>query len=519
MLRRMFVRLITLCLALLVVVLSLRMIFPLPSTTDRPPDSASSFAGQSRLARSLAASVASHPGKSGVIELASGNDALSSRLYLINHADETIDAQYYIWQDDTSGRMLLKAILEAARRGVKVRLLLDDNGIPGLDQILASLDAEENIAIRLFNPSTVRWPKLAGYAFDFFRMNRRMHNKALVVDGAATIIGGRNIGDVYFEVGNSDSYIDLDALAVGETVGDVATEFQVYWNAASSIEAGRVLTAAPGDASALLSAPTETVSTEAERRAMAHYEQFLVRAQAAPEQFEWTEIRVVYDDPAKGLGSAADDQLLVSRFRDVAGHARSHAELASAYFVPGTQGVEYFAELVRSGIRVRILTNSARATDVLLVHTGYIKYRVALLEAGVELFELKQLGPARERSFDIDLQDVAGSSSASLHAKTFSSDGQQIFIGSFNFDPRSVMLNCEMGMIINSPRLASRMAATFDRDLALGAYQPRLRDGSVVWIETQRDGQEIVHVTEPGTTGLQRGFLWLVGYLPIEWLL
>ena len=498
---------------------ALRLIFRVPSTKGRPIETAIPPSADSRLVREISGDTRDHPGKSGVIEIPKGADALNCRLMLIDEATQSLDIQYYIWQDDTSGRLMFRHIHAAAERGVKVRLLLDDNGIPGLDPIIASLNAHPNIRIRLFNPSAVRNPKLAGYAFDFFRMNRRMHNKALIADGAATVIGGRNIGDIYFEIGDDTFFLDLDVLAVGEVVSVISRQFDLYWNSESAIAAELMLKAKPGNIATQLALPGKKVSTKSEKLALLRYEDCVagLRGKGA---FEWTHVRAIYDDPAKGLGRVKQDQLLIAALPQLTGTPTTQTDLASAYFVPGPRGVRFFCDMAKRGVRVRILTNSAAANDVKIVHSGYLKYRKALLEAGVELFELKHAGPSVHHSPRSDFDGLmTGSSTASLHAKTFAIDKQRIFIGSFNFDPRSVMLNCEMGMMIENPRLAAQLSTVFDEELAHQSYRPQLRDRNLVWIETASDGAEVIHTVEPGTTASQRLFLRAVGYLPIEWLL
>ncbi len=217
-----------------------RLIFPLPDISQRAPETALPLSPGSALGQLAQPVAQAHPGLSGVMPLGDGHDALASRLALIDKASQSIDAQYYIWHDDTSGILLLDALDRAAKRGVRVRLLLDDNGVPGLDDFMAALNTDQNFQIRLFNPSTVRSPKIAGYAFDFMRMNRRMHNKSLIADGAVTIIGGRNIGDEYFAIGDA-FYIDMDALAIGAIVPETAAVFDEYWNSASVFAVNEVI--------------------------------------------------------------------------------------------------------------------------------------------------------------------------------------------------------------------------------------------------------------------------------------
>ena len=230
--------------SLAVVVLAIfvaRSAFPLPDISERAASLALPASDNTALGATVRAENAASPGKTGVFPLAGGHDALASRYALINAAEHSIDVQYYIWHDDLSGVLLLDALYLAAKRGVRVRLLLDDNGVPGLDSFMAALNAHENFEIRLFNPSTIRSPKLLGYTFDFFRMNRRMHNKSLIVDGAVAIIGGRNIGDEYFQIGDQDFYVDMDVLAAGAIIPETAHMFDQYWNSQSVFEVESII--------------------------------------------------------------------------------------------------------------------------------------------------------------------------------------------------------------------------------------------------------------------------------------
>lgn len=457
-----------------------------------------------------------YPGKSGVFPLQSGQDALVSRLSLIAAAEASIDVQYYIWHNDTSGVLLLEALRQAALRGVRVRLLLDDNGVPGLDDFMAALNAEENFEIRLFNPSTVRNPKLLGYTFDFFRMNRRMHNKSLIVDGAVAIIGGRNIGDEYFAVGDDAFYVDMDILAAGSTVPETAAMFDQYWNSQSVFEVETII---EGSGS-LFAFEARVGDVNDSEDAISFFREATNSASQfarGDTQLEWTTVQLVADDPAKGLGSATESQLMITRLGDILGNVENRLDLVSAYFVPGEKGTGWFSTLADTGTDVRILTNAMNTTDVLMVHAGYTKYRRELLEAGVRLFELKLRG----ETTGADLQTLPfGISGASLHAKTFAVDGKRVFIGSFNFDPRSAILNCEMGFLIDSPTMARNVSTGFDGPLETLSYQPDLTpNGKMVWREARVNGEITIHQEEPGATWFQQVSIFIMGLLPIERML
>lgn len=499
-----------------VFILIARLFFPLPDISKRSPGLAMPMSLSTTLGAKVIEENAAHPEKSGVFPLRSGQDALTSRLALIAAAEQSIDAQYYIWHDDTSGILLLDALYKAASRGVRVRLLLDDNGVPGLDNFMAALNAHENFEIRLFNPSTIRSPKLLGYVFDFFRMNRRMHNKSFIVDGAVAIIGGRNIGDEYFELGDDNFYVDMDVLAAGVIAPETASVFDAYWNSHSVFEAETILR----ESGALSGFEARSLEIQASPDAI----EFLKNANDSVTEYtngnaqlEWTNVQLVADDPEKGLGRATRDQLMITRLGEILGGVEKRLDLVSAYFVPSPKGTAWFSQLAESGRDVRILTNAMNTTDVLLVHAGYSKYRRELLAAGVSLYELKLRGG----STVAEIQSIPfGLSGASLHAKTFAVDGQRVFIGSFNFDPRSAMLNCEMGFLIDSPTMARRVSDGFDGPLETVSYQPELTpENKMIWREPQEDGHVTVYQEEPGATWLQQIAIAIIGFLPVEWLL
>ncbi len=513
---RMLKFLIGIAIVLAALVVAGRFMFPLPDIANRPAETARPLATDTRLGQLATEGITAHPGLSGVSALASGKDALASRLSLSETAQHSIDAQYYIWHDDLSGIILLDALDRAAKRGVRVRLLLDDNGVPGLDGYMAALNAQPNFQIRLFNPSTVRSPKMAGYAIDFMRMNRRMHNKSMIADGAVAIIGGRNIGDEYFAIGDA-FYVDMDALAVGQIVPQTAATFDAYWNSASVYEVENIIPGT-GDRAGFDRRVAEIQASPEAQELMAGLENGLARYASGQVPLEWTRVQLVADDPVKGQGIARKDQLMIAHLADILGEVEQRLDLVSAYFVPGTAGTEYFTGLAAQGKEVSILTNALNTTDVLLVHSGYTKYRRELLKAGIKLYELKLRGGVTPES-ETQLKPL-GLSGASLHAKTFAVDDKRVFIGSFNFDPRSAMLNCEMGFLIDSPEMASRVGHTFRGPLDQVSYRPELTaDDRMIWRETEASGEVVTWQQEPGATLFQQVALAVIGILPIEWML
>jgi putative cardiolipin synthase len=459
-----------------------------------------------------------HPGLSGIVSLREGYDAFAARVLLAEAAEQTLDVQYYIWHNDLSGTLLLNALRRAADRGVRVRLLLDDNNTSGMDETLAALDAHQGIEVRLFNPFRRRRARWLDYLTDFSRLNRRMHNKSFTADNQVTIVGGRNVGDEYFGAGHDLLFVDLDVLAIGQVVGDVSADFERYWHSESAWPVRRVISPASSTAIARVAEAAERSSYAPDAAAFVEAverEPFVRDLIEHRLSFEWALTRMVSDDPAKGLGRAPDDALLWSRLKQIVGDPTSELHLVSPYLVPGRSGSGHFAALAKRGVKVCVLTNSLEATDVAAVHAGYAKYRKPMLECGITLFEMKRSAPPARRA----LMGSSGSSRSSLHAKTFAIDRSRMFVGSFNFDPRSARLNTELGFVIDSPALARQLVEVFAERVPERAYNVRLgRAARLQWTES-RDGSAFVYDREPGAgVGLRLAVVAL-SVLPIEWLL
>lgn len=520
--RLLFLLLAGLVLGILALGLLLRLLKPLPSLSGRAASFAFRDTQRTALGQSLGPELAARPGLTGILPLADARDAFAARVRLIRLAERSLDLQYYIWLGDTSGRLLLKEMLEAAQRGVRIRLLLDDNGTTGLDRELAALHRHPNIEVRLFNPFTVRRPKLIGYAMDFRRLNRRMHNKSLTADNQATIVGGRNIGDAYFGASQESLFTDLDVLAAGEVVHHVAADFDRYWNSESAYPADLILPPTPEPIELGPTSPEAQQLTRSYQQAVS--ESLLARQlqHGAPELL-WSRVRMVSDDPAKALGKAKESDLLIAGLLPIMGKPQREMGLVSAYFVPTRIGTRQLAALVGEGVRVSVLTNALNATDVAIVHAGYAKQRRALLKGGVRLFEMMGEGKANLSLSPLGSRKgspVVRASRSALHAKTFTTDRQCLFVGSFNFDPRSALLNTELGFLIDSPQLAGELQDAFDREMASSAYELRLAedDHALRWIEQTPSGP-VTHEKEPHTGPLQRAIMGAVALLPIDWLL
>jgi cardiolipin synthase C len=499
--------------ALLALSLALTSCSSLPPLEGRVASTAIVDTDETRLGKALLPLTMAHPGLAGIHALADGRDAFAARAVLAQAADRSLDVQYYIWRDDTTGRLMFDALRSAAERGVRVRLLLDDNNTAGLDGALAALDAHPMIEVRLFNPNGIRSVRAAGMAADFMRLNRRMHNKSFTADNQVTIIGGRNVGDEYFGAAGEISFADLDVIAAGPVVRAVSDDFDLYWNSPSAYPLA--LLAPDAVAAPALKPDAEAQAyIEAIKRSA-----FLEQLVEGSLPLEWARTRFVSDDPAKVMGMAAPEANIAFKLRDILGEPQRSLDLVSPYFVPGKEGTAAFVDLAQKGTRTRILTNSLEATDVAAVHAGYAKWRKPLLESGVTLYELRREAtdePSREKRGS---GSGIGSSDASLHAKTFGVDGNRVFVGSFNFDQRSIHLNTEMGMVIDSPALATRLTETLDRTLPTRAYEVKLDDrGSVIWLERRGD-QVIRHDKEPGTSWFKRAAVKALSWLPIDWLL
>jgi len=492
----------------------------LPPLEGRPESRALAATADTRIGAAVAALARGNPGKTGIHALPVGADAFAARMALAAGAERSIDAQYYIWHGDQTGVLLFEALANAARRGVRVRILIDDQNSRDSEEVVAALGAEPNVEVRLYNPFAQRRGRFFQGLADFSRLNRRMHNKAFIVDNQAAVVGGRNIGNEYFGAGTEAPFMDLDVLAVGVAVPEVSAQFDLYWNSASAYPARWLVGEGMPGARAALDARF------AEVRADPHSLAYMESVRSSPVLasllkrdlvFEWVNARVVADDPAKTLDSSArTDVLLLSQLIAGGTRVRTGLDLISPYFVPGEKGSAHLEALARSGIRVRVLTNSFIATDVTPVHSGYAKRREDLVRSGIRLYELKGGGEPGKPDRD---GRGSGSSSASLHAKTFAADGERIFVGSFNFDPRSALLNTEMGLVIESRTLAARLSDAFDTWIPTHAYEVRGRpDGSLEWIERSGAG-EVRHETEPGMGPIKRAWLGFLSLLPIDWLL
>ncbi len=466
------------------------------------------------------------PGKSRLIPLLDGVDAFYARGALTVAAERSLDIQYYLWHKDLTGQVLLKLVLDAADRGVRVRILLDDLGNQELDPALYALDTHPNISVRLFNPFVTRGFKYIDFLTDTARINRRMHNKSFTADNQYTIIGGRNIGDEYFDAQEDTNFYDMDVLATGPVVGQVSNAFDVYWNHETAVPtyAFEQNTATAKDLENLRIRLGEFVQSNKNSR----YADDARSAKVADALRGGTypaytgDAEVIYDDPDKGLGRPPEE---IATMRDLIKPYMENVGreliLISPYFVPGDAGVEALIDKVEDGVSVSVITNSYASTDSGAVHPGYSRYREALLAGGVELYELKP-SSRKERPEG----SVAFDSEASLHTKAFILDRETVFIGSLNLDPRSIDINTEMGILFRSPEMAREMARELDKNALENVYELKLVRSpaeskgefttytwNIEWLE-RVDGETIRYTTEPGVGGWESFKLFLYGLVP-----
>lgn len=452
--------------------------------------------------------------------LPTGMDAFVARAVLIELAERTLDLQYYIFHPDKAGSLLVDRLIAAADRGVKVRVLLDDWGtLDKKDESVAGLDAHPNIDVRLFNPYAHRsgFHRLLELVLHFRRVNRRMHNKLFVADGVATILGGRNIGDEYFSMGELD-FQDVDVLGAGPIARQSTASFEAYWNSPFAVPMAQLGKFAPDPG--FFPAARAKLRERCDGLRDSTYSRALTESHLAEElraddlHVHWAAARVIADPPEKlsqpiGAQNAA---YLGEQLSPIARAAKSTLRVVSPYFVPRSTGVEFFAGRRQDGVDVQVLTNSLAATDVWLVHAGYMKYRRPLLDQGVRLYELRPeaAGATRRRASKATM----GSSRASLHGKSFVFDRTCVFIGSVNLDPRSLEQNTEVGVLVDSAELAGEVAALFERwsSPELAYEVTRGANGGLQWTPGG-------FTTEPGAGFWRPLGAKLFSHLPIDSLI
>lgn len=508
----------------------------LPTDFEAPPSYVVTDTDNTALGKITKKKLVDAKNESKIMLMNDGVDAFVARVALLYSAEKTIDVQYYIWHTDLVGKILFNGLIAAAERGVRVRVLLDDMPVnKATETILYAIDQHENIEVRLFNPFVTRDFRYVTYLVSPKRINHRMHNKSFTVDNQHTIIGGRNIGDEYFSAHENSNFEDIDVLAIGPIVKKMGNQFDTYWNSevvypVTAFNHNKASAKSLQKVKASLQQFVDTKENSKYYLDIQDSEMYQsIKRGRLPETALYKvfqgEVYVVYDDPRKGLGKTEQEvTYLKSLVEPYVERVDNTFELISPYFVPGKKGVDYLDSMVNKGIKVRVLTNSLSSTNGLMAQSGYSRRRYDLLVAGVELYELKTSFKS-QASKSLRRGEKAKSA---LHAKTYIFDRKQVFIGSFNFDPRSSNINSEVGVVYDVAEMANLIATkVFDETLSNATYKVMLAEkdieindieideGEIYWVETVGD-EKRYYATEPNTDFWRRFKQGFLSIMPIE---
>ena len=467
-----------------------------------------------------------HPDLTGYLVLFEPLEALATRLSLIDKAEKRLDLQYYIWDNDKVGSLALHALIRAADRGVKIRLLIDDNNAKSTEGIFLALAQHPNIEVKLFNPYRFRKYRALDMILDLKRINRRMHNKSFIADHQVALIGGRNMTNQYYNVSDNYQFSDVDVMLVGTAVKDISHSFDEYWSHEYAYKVQEVVNQSAHHLS--YESLKRQLDEHYERVTVQNYLDLTSNSQAIDSlmsrdiQLDWVKAEVVKDSPDKIKSKAKKKEHLNFQLIQHLKQPEKNVDLISAYFVPEKKGAKMLTDLAKDGVKVRVLTNSFKANDVAVVHAFYGKYRQNLLEHGVQLYEF--LPALNKNDLDKNTEDLAkkakvsikGLSRSSLHAKLMALDEKQVFIGSFNFDPRSAYLNTEIGVLLNSPPLAQAVHTTMDENLSKYAYKLVLDANKKITWQRQTPQGPVIYTKEPRMKWWQRAGIKMLSWLPIE---
>jgi putative cardiolipin synthase len=506
----------------------------LPPGSDFPKTVSAALSNpeQTLLGRQMDDTASKHPATSGFRMLAVGVDGFLARVQMINAAERTLDMQYFIFRADETGKLLAAAVLRAADRGVRVRLMLDDGETKSGDEQMAALDAHPQIEVRVYNPFAYRGSSmfLRGLEFSFnsARLDYRMHNKLMIVDNSIALVGGRNVGDQYFQVDPESQYADDDVFAGGPIVQRLSGTFDEFWNCELAIPARALTKGMTSDAAlAKYRRVLEEHRQEVKGDGMDYTSRIasgepLAGMLSGRLPLVWAGAQLVYDSPDKKRVEKGEmiGKLMHKPVASAVAAVQSELLMISPYLIPGDEGMQLFAALRERNVTVRVLTSSLEASTVILAQAGYMKYRVPLLEMGVNIYEIRSLlGNSRGSG---QTANISRFGNYSLHAKLFVLDRQRLFVGSMNFDQRSMHLNTEIGLIIDSPELAQQAAARFSAMVSpLNAYevllQPREngRSPQLVW-RTQESDKLIDYEQEPARNNAQRLEVKLLSVVAID---
>jgi len=471
--------------------------------------------GNTRLGREVSRWVDEHGGLSGFYPLNQGMDALGVRLRLAEIAEKSIDLQYFLMKEDTAGSVMMNALLRAADRGVRVRFLLDDIFTTTSDDGLLLLNEHPNIEVRLFNPISRRGFSALNFVGDFRQANRRMHNKSFTVDNQISVVGGRNIADEYFELKTGSVFVDFDVLAMGPIAADISASFDDFWNHSRAVPMEQ-LTAKGIDED------LETVRAHIAEEFDGTYDtvykqalesQLLQDLIADRQPLFAAEARVLSDRPDKLINEISEEQMrLATDLREVLLSADEEIIFISPYYVPGDSGVQFVRNLVNKGVRVIILTNSLASNNHVPVHGGYARYRKDVIAAGAELYEARANAANEIQGANEGANETADT--LTLHTKAFLIDRRYLFVGSLNLDPRSIEINAEMGLLIDSQEMVGDLTYDVDERLAAVSYRVTVNDqGSLEW-HGRINGEDVIETREPLASPWLRFKAWFMRIAP-----
>jgi putative cardiolipin synthase len=499
----------------------------LPTQVDRPYSPAQPPSADSPLVR-IAQDSSPAPTLTGFRLLPDGFYSLDARIQLVRRARDSLDIQYYLIQGDRSGRLLMRALRDAASRGVRVRLLVDDLYTAGSDLMFRDLAAFPNVEVRLFNPFCCARQSVVSRYFasigDFRRLNHRMHNKLLIADGVVAVMGGRNIADEYFARSAKNNFIDMDVFTVGPVVRELANIFDIYWNSPQAYPVDAIV-GEPSDREEarrsfdhLVDDGEQMMSVTVPPFDILGYGPIGDDLDAGRLGLVWGTANAFADQPGKVMATSDEMARSMSAQMNVMDRvmeAKSEVVISAPYFIPGSMGVQEFGDLRKRDVKVTILTNSLAANDVPLVHTGYARYRVGLLRTGVDIYELS---PTRIQHNE--RLKLPGASLGRLHAKVAAIDQSMVYIGSVNLDPRSDSTNTELGLFARCPELAKEVVRVINISKLQSSYRLRFApDGqSLEWLATDDHG-EVVLTVEPEVTPFMRLETMLLGPFVPEQLL
>jgi len=500
----------------------------LPSEVERPVSAALANPSETRLGQAVAdrAATAGTRNDSGFAIADSAELAFTSRMTLIKAAQKTLDIQYYaIFADDTTERMF-EALREAAKRGVRIRILLDDFNTSGKNAQVLKLAFERNIELRLFNPlpggrgSMIL--RILSNLKDVARMQRRMHNKIFVADNAVAIVGGRNLGETYFGQSAGTNFVDIDLMAAGRIVRELSHSFDQYWNnplayPVQSLMTEEEIEALKPQADNTRQPATSAPNTTSTARIITSSNGVATTLPALPDSTDlrlltwtWASSVMLVDKPSKiaadadAVGESQDTA--VDGLLQLMSQARTELLIVSPYFVPGERMMKQFADLRQRGVRVRVLTNSLASNDAVAAHVGYARYREALLAMGIELYEMhaEQKGAiASFGSIGGSTGDSIGASRASLHAKVVVIDNRLLVVGSMNLDLRSKLQNSEVAIVIRNRALSAEATRMIEPALASGAWRVALVNDQLVWFAPQDSGLKDSTIEPDASLGLK----------------